>query len=363
MTKKNIYCEVARWITREISSGEWTTRLPGKNVLAKKYHVNPRTVMKALKTLEQQGKIEIEPARGCFIRKRSEYYRSEKKIVAVVSRKFYYTAENIHQERLFFTQIADEYGYQVEFIGFEEALFQSNRQLILNFPVQGFYFQAGTLRTEQRQVLNSHQIPFVCSTRQYGTPPADFADCDHKEGFHILLNHLKQQGHRYIAFLEFSRTRDYQQYLDMIRGYFIQELHQNFRPELFFPLDVSNNESGNRKIMLDQILKALKHLFMQTEPPSAIVASQLILGYVREELKGKLRIPEELSLAFVDYDRLDEGIFWSGLSYPLKKIEETAFRCLLSKLSGSDPKKPQEILIPPQFILRDSISKGPYFKE
>ena len=363
MTKKNIYCEVAQWITREITSGEWTFRLPGKNILANKYHVNPRTVMKALKILEQQGKIEIEPARGCFIRKRNEYNRPEKKVVAVVSRKFYYTAENIHQEKLFYTRIADEYGYQVVFIGFEEDLFQSNRQLILNFPVQGFYFQAGTLRSEQRQVLNSHQIPFVCSTRQYGEPPVDFADCDHRAGIHLLLDHLKRQGHHYIAFLEFTRSRDYLQYLDMIRNYFIQELRQDFRQGLFFPLDVSNNESGNRKLMRDQIIKALRYLFLQPAPPSAIVASQLILRYIREELKGKLQIPEELSLAFVDYDLLDEGIFWSGLSYPLKKIEETAFRRLLSKLSGSDPEDTQEILIPPQFILRDSISKGPYFKE
>ena len=361
MTRKNIYCEVARWITREISSGEWTTRLPGKNILADRYHVNPRTVMKALKILEKQRQIEIEPARGCFILKRNEQRRPNKKIVAVVSRKFYYAAENVQQEKNFFTRIADEYGYQVEFIGFEEVLFQSNRQLILNFPVQGFYFQAGTLRSEQRQVLNSHQLPFVCSTRQYGDPPADFADCDHRAGIHLLLDYLKRQGHRHIAFIEFTRSRDYQQYLDMIKAYFIQELRQDFRQEFFLTMDVAINERGNRKIMRAQIIKALKYLFMQPKPPSVIIASQLFLGYIREELKGKLRIPEEMSLAFMDYDLIDEGSFWSGLSYPLKTIEEAAFRCLLSKLSGSDTKGTQEILIPPQLILRDSISKGPFF--
>ena len=362
MTRKNIYCEVAQWITREISAGEWTTRLPGKNILADRYHVNPRTVMKALKILEKQRQIEIEPARGCFIRKRNEQHRPNKKIVAVVSRKFYYAAENVQQEKIFFTRIADEYGYQVEFIGFEEVLFQSNRQLILNFPVQGFYFQAGTLRSEQRQVLNSHQIPFVCSTRQYGDPPADFADCDHRAGIHLLLDYLKRQGHRHIAFLEFTRSRDYQQYLDMIRDYFIQELRQDFRPEFVLTMDLAINESGNRKIMHTEIIKALKYLFMQPKPPSVIVASQVILEYIREELKGKLRIPEEMSLAFLDYDLIDGGSFWSGLSYPLKTIEEAAFRCLLSKLSGSGTEKTQEILIPPQFILRDSISRGPYLR-
>ncbi|SHK19292.1 DNA-binding transcriptional regulator, LacI/PurR family [Rubritalea squalenifaciens DSM 18772] len=47
--------QLARMIEEMIQAGEWTETLPGMEVLAKKYSVNPKTVQRALRLVEQNG--------------------------------------------------------------------------------------------------------------------------------------------------------------------------------------------------------------------------------------------------------------------------------------------------------------------
>ena len=360
MTKKCIYIEIAQAIAQEIRNRTWTECLPGKNLLAQTYQVNPRTILKALKILEEQELIRIEPARGCFIRKKEERPNTADKTVAIVETEGQGSFQRKQAHYQFFSKIAASYGYKAVFIGFDAALFQENPHLLLNYPVQGFYFRFGSLRQKQRLVLHEHHIPFSCCSKQYLDPLADYADCDHEKGIPLLLRYLKEMGHRRIAYLEFERIVDYRKYLDTMKEIFQNELKEDFDPELFMILDIPFEARQDQEFMRKNIRKVLLHLLRQKEAPSVIVCNHFFLSYMSQELKGLIKIPEELSLAFIGYDVNDEDPFYTGISYNLGKIDTCAFECLLKRLTGQCSPEPQHILVEGELLKRHSVAKGPY---
>ena len=58
MRTSTITEQVAEHLREEIRRGRWETLMPGKDRLARELEVSPRTVQRALKTLEDQGVLE-----------------------------------------------------------------------------------------------------------------------------------------------------------------------------------------------------------------------------------------------------------------------------------------------------------------
>ena len=249
------------------------------------------------------------------------------------------------------------------FIDFDAELFKENPQLLLNYPVQGFYFRFGSLRKEQCLILHKHHIPFSCCSKQYLDPKADYVDCDHKKGMAHLIRYLYAMGHRRIAYLEFERVAEYREYLNMMEGIFREELKEDFDPELFLVQGIPLSERKMPSVMRNHIHQILLHLLRRKDPPTVIISNHIFLHYIRQELAGLIAIPEELSLAFQGYDVNDEDPFLTGVAYDLGTIDEYAFECLLKRLTAQEPLPPQQILVEGKLLIRQSVAEGPYYNE
>ena len=62
-----VYHEIVEKMRTCIRSGELSGRLPGIRPLGKRFGVNPATITKALRILEEKGYVSIVPKLGAFV--------------------------------------------------------------------------------------------------------------------------------------------------------------------------------------------------------------------------------------------------------------------------------------------------------
>lgn len=62
-----VYHELVDKMKTSIRSGDLSGRLPGVRVLGKQFGVNPATVSKALRVLEEKGYVSVVPNMGAFV--------------------------------------------------------------------------------------------------------------------------------------------------------------------------------------------------------------------------------------------------------------------------------------------------------
>ena len=204
-----IYHELSLKIEKYITENNITGKLPGTRFLSKSFGVHHVTLSKALHLLEDKGIITICNT-GVFVNQPNPP-RPRYKVIALVAAQLDFPCNQKVIAEI--SQYIRKFDYNLIGINFDPDLFLSNKKILLNFPVDGFIFRISTLRNEQAQLLKKENIPFVSGARRKDMPEIDQADCDHDYGYALLLDELIKLGHKKIAFCEFGRVAEYQQYL------------------------------------------------------------------------------------------------------------------------------------------------------
>ena len=282
-----IYHELSEKLERYIAENGITGKMPGVLKLSRELGVHHVTLSKAMRLLEKKGLLSINGTKGTFVTERTEK-RPRHRVLALVGAN---TEQADCKELLAkLNEYSLESGYNVIGITFEEQLFQRNRRLLLNFPVDGFLFRMSSLRKEHAELLRQENIPIVSGARKEGYPWLDQTDCDHDAGYSMLLDSLIALGHRRIVFLEFDRIEEYRFYLNNIRRVFQRKLGSAFDPELFYTKETGYDlwrEYGEEYWNLYP-KHAVRHWFSLPEPPTAIIAPLPLTVRMRGILEQKL---------------------------------------------------------------------------
>lgn len=224
-----LYDKLCERLDKMILEGAFKEKLPGIHKLAKFLGANHITVRKAIDLLIEQGVLEVIPRRGTFLRKKENSPRNFHVIGCIgISCSSGIRDLVIDREN---ARLLDR-GYRVLDISASAAIFQKNPRLLLQFPVDGYiFFGSAVSRTIMRLLLDNH-IPLICSVNDR-FPEIDHVGMDHIAAYTDALRTLKKRGCRRIAFHDYTRHDDFQNYLGSIRELFRKELGHAFDPDLF----------------------------------------------------------------------------------------------------------------------------------
>jgi LacI family transcriptional regulator len=176
---------------------------------------------------------------------------------------------------------------------------------------------------------------------------------DHKRAARFALEHLKDLGHREIAFLQGQVfSSDSEERWSAICEV-ATELGIRIRPEMTIRIESKNStpEVG---------FPVTKELLARREPFTALFAYNDIsaIGAIWALREAGLRVPQDVSV--VGFDDIPGAAFANpGLTtvrQPLVRMGEIAAQTLVSKIEGHEEYVP-EIAIEPEFVMRDSTAR------
>ena len=295
-----IYRELSQKIENYIIDNNIRGKLPGTRQLSAKFGVHHVTLLKALHLLEQKGILIIDPARGVFTTSPAE--RKSSNVIALISANLEHPG-NREMQAVLEKYLAGS-DYNLIGICFDSQLFENNKRLLLNFPVDGFIFRGSSLRNAQAELLLKEKIPFVACSKRQDLPQIDQTDCDHSFGYSLLLDKLIEMGHRRIAFCEFGRIPEYQSYLKEIYALFSKKLGNSFDKDCFYVRETGLAlwEKFGEEYWNIYPRKAAEHFLNLNNPPTAIVAPFPLLSRIHKHLLNMgIQIPRDISLASMNY--------------------------------------------------------------
>lgn len=345
-----VYKDLSLKLEKYIIDNNINGKLPGTRQLSREFGVNHITLLKALHLLEEKGVIFIEPARGIFTslsRKRPRH-----NVLALISANLDQPGNREIQSKL--EQYLKNHGYNLIGISFDSALFKDNKQLLLNFPVDGFLFRLSSLRNDQAELLLREKIPFVSCARRKDLPQTDQTDCDHMFGYNLLLDKLLSMGHRRIAFCEFGRIPEYRPYLEDIYSLFAQKMGDSFDESCFYTRETGLEmwEKFGEKYWDIYPRRAVEHFLNLANPPTAIIAPFHLLNRIHKILCQKgVRVPQDISLASMNYaSEKSVSADFTRIVYDEEKMLFWGIDRLLAKLVDNPPAEPAYYFQKPEFI-------------
>ena len=348
-----IYQDLSKKVEQYIADNDIIGRLPGVLRLSQNLNCNKVTLTKALKFLEQKGILRINGTKGTFV------------ISGKQDRPHYHTLAVIGSEQpcnndvlTNLNAIAKPMGYSFIYIAFDNETFKNNPRLLLNFPVDGFLFYMSVLRKEQEDLLRIKNFPIV-ATADWGISKRwmDVVECNHEEGYGILINHLHSLGHHRIAFIEYKRSPEYQPYLNKIIKIFQNKLGDDYDPKLIYIREFAETLYADygEKCHAKYTYMAFEYFLYLPEPPTAVIVlnEDFISGITAHGLK----IPNDISVAILQYDSIlksDNDI--TKVVFYLNEGVKWACRKLISRVQD-DGSKPEFNLLPPTFFPGKTTSK------
>jgi DNA-binding LacI/PurR family transcriptional regulator len=228
----------------------------------------------------------------------------------------------------------------------DPKLLQTYSQMLVERGVEGFI-------TVDTSILEEPSLPTVAVAGHRQIGGVTNIVLDHKRAARLGLEHLKELGHKEIAFLQgqvFSSDSE-------VRWNAIcevaSELGIRIRPELTIRIESKDStpEVG---------FPVTKELLGRKEPFTALFAYNDIsaIGAIWALREAGLRVPQDVSV--VGFDDIPGAAFANpGLTtvrQPLLRMGEIAAQTLVNQIEGREEWMP-EIAIEPEFVIRDSTCR------
>ena len=325
------YDKLCEQLERMIRDGTFGSKLPGIHKLAAQLGANHITVRKALELLIDRGLLEVIPSRGTFVRLPEKNARSFHVIGCIGA-----NCASLFREMVFnrMNDRLKKTGYKILDITSSSKIFKENPRLLLQFPVDGYIFFGSSINRKIMNLLLEHRIP-VISMYNRNFPEINHVGMDYFSSYAEAVKILKQCGCRRIAFLDYQRCGDFQNYTEDIREVFMQELGPAFEPQLFSVYNPSDyflrHGEDYHRIIAEECVHSWKKPF-----PDGLITVPEVIPTVKQLM------PSIKTAAFVRYGyRCDSDIV---MCEDLPGLVDAASRRMLELLAGDSAIR--EIRIP-----------------
>lgn len=335
------YVALSAELERYIRENDLHGRLPGIAKLAAVLQVNHITLRKAIKLLAERNILTVIPNEGTFIVEKSPL-RKKYHVLGFVG---FPLAGELAQELFeeLNSHLASGAYRAINIVG-SPVLFAERPELLLKFPVDGFSFFGSNITRSIAEKLLEEKIPAVCSINS-NFSEFNHVGMDHIAGYSKGIEMLRERGCRKIAFLDFQRKAEFQNYHEDIRRVFQEKLKEEFDEELFTlydPLRFKERFLGNfRMKCVEESLKK-----WENNMPDAVITSQYFVPFFREKAL-RLTILEFASHWQKDCSMADITFLEDAVA-----LLRESTRLLLEALEGSTEKK--EIRIPFQIKINNT---------
>ncbi|MBN1676086.1 MAG: substrate-binding domain-containing protein [Kiritimatiellae bacterium] len=352
------YIEVSDRIGEDIRTGEWREKLPGVQVLARRYEVAPKTISRALKVLAQKGTVTINGTKGTFITNPGSG-RKRHRTLGVVG---LLRSRLVPLELQAMESAALSRKYEILTIGHRRELLEQNPALVLNWGVDGLIFTNSTLNTEVVTALRQAGIPFVSVNRVSNVPGVNWVDFDNEKGLEDGLRYLLSLGHRRIAYIAYrfaieeheQRIRAVYRRVMQDAGVFDEDLYRARRD---YP--AHHAEHGRAAYPMYGLEQMTALLALAQPPTAAFLNGDPALPGIREALeKAGIRMPDDFSLIVSSQDQgfIDAETFLTVLSCPVEQRARRAVEILITLLDRPAGQPVQELLRR-ELIVRESTGR------
>jgi LacI family transcriptional regulator len=249
-------------------------------------------------------------------------------------------------------EVAWRAGYHVILCNTQADLERERGYLedMLSFQVEGLLIAPVSDRSRPHlRVLTRNDVPFVLIDRSIAGYDGDLVQGDSVAGARRLVDHLIELGHTRIAMItesdEVSTARDrLLGYREALAGSGIE-----FRPE-FVPEASAVDPRGAHDATL--------RLLDLADPPTAIfsVNNITVVGVAEAARERGIKIPRDLAL--VCFDDIEHASrfypFLTVMAQPAETFGTIATQLLLDRLAGRVAERRRIVVLPADFIVRES---------
>jgi len=246
---------------------------------------------------------------------------------------------------------ASDAGYTVILCNTDESEVEQGRYLrvLAQKQVDGILLVPARSTTEPVAFLRRQGTPVVVLDRRVPDGQVDVVRCDSTGGAYRLVRLLLARGHRRVALLGGPRgvsTAD-----DRVAGYRRALAERG--------LDVDGAPVYRGSFTQASGYEMTRRALAATPRPTALFAANnfIAIGAIRALRDAGLRVPEDVAL--VAFDDLPPALvidpFLTVAAQPAYEMGRRATELLLARLSGEAPEAHQEIVLPTQVIVRQSV--------
>jgi LacI family transcriptional regulator len=307
-------------------------------------YIRPETRQRVLAAVEELGYVPNRLARGL----RSRRSNVLALVLADISNPFFTLIARGVEDA------ASEQGYMVIYCNTDESEEEEQKyiDLLLQNRVDGILLVPAGNGAAAIGAARRHDTPLVVIDRRIPGAQVDSVRGDSFGGAYSLSRLLLDLGHRRIALLNGPAgvsTADERQ------AGFCQALE-----EAGIPMDGCLFLGGRFTTQSGRQM-ALQALASNPSPTALLAANNFIaLGALQAVQEYGLGVPQDIALA--GFDDLPDALvafpFLTVAVQPAYEMAQKATELLLSRLDGSDPTEPQEIILPTRLVVRQS-SGGP----
>lgn len=264
----------------------------------------------------------------------------------------------------FFTNVARgaedkamQLGYQILLSNSDENVTKEADyiNMILSTRVDGVIMApTGDDSLKQIKILKKHNIPVVLIDREIDNFEGDLVIGDNYKGSRRLIEHLIQLDHKRIALI--NGPQNISTARERYRGY-VETLKLN-------DLEINKKYITSFNYKSDEADKIIKSLFKlpKNERPTAIfAANNFIAASITHSLeKYSLKVPEDISIVCFDDIQPIASFkpFFTVASQPAYSYGFLSAQFLIERIEKTAPKDSRRILLPSEFIERQSTTRN-----
>ncbi len=246
---------------------------------------------------------------------------------------------------------AQNHGYHIMLFPWEEGenAVETYRELITSNRVDGFILSDIDYNDPRLPELHSRGFPFVAFGRTESDPDYAYVDVDGRAGIRLAVEHLIEQGHRKIAVLAWPETSRVG--AARLNGYY-QAMHN---AALLIDADWVRRGEGTLQAAYQNT-----HALLDLPPdrrPTAIVTMVdiMALGAVHAIQERGYTVGAQIGVTGFDDTPLSRHVrpALTTLRQPVERIGQLAIDLLMKILTNS-PSEPEQHLLTPELIVRES---------
>jgi len=351
---EQLKAEIVSWI----DSGQYrpNDRLPTEHEIAEQSGMSRQTVRQAIGALVQEGRLNRRQGSGTYVAEAAVRQESEWPAIGIMTT---YISDYIFPEIVRgIESVLRSRGYAMVLSSTDNDKAKERESLtaMMSGQVKGLIVEPtrsaqGNANLDRYLALGQWKLPYVMINERYVELDCPCVKMDDEQGGFLAAKHLMELGHRRVA--GFFKTDDMQG-VQRLRGF--MRAHQTQRVPLL-PDSVVQYATEQKREYAFQ--RALDYLRMPPEErPTAFVCynDELAVWLMEAVRHAGLRVPDDLSVIGFDDSFLATATETKLTSVVHRKYElgARAAGLLLDMLEGKDGARAQDIVYPPELIVRDS---------
>ena len=275
-----------------------------KSMLGKQFSVNPATITKPLRILEEKGYVSIVPKLGAFviskgntvithtlgvicIRQNGEFDESEQRYLRSLYHYSPYTVSQIAAE---IDSEAEQQGFHAILIHIGAEQLRQNPAYLTTLPVDGMIFIFSSLTYEIAEILKKKHIPFISTNACYSISEVNYIDFNMVQGIGDLLSLLLAQGYTRIAYFAPAGKYGFKQ---RIYNMFRKKLGNLFHEEFFVTGSDSSGEESTLENDPERISACAEKLLCGTKDVPEVILCNADLADLLETMITNLLLQKD----------------------------------------------------------------------